>query len=294
MISKSLVNQTRHRFARPHTILLLLVLVSTILWVFFPQDELLQDLNQNHQPSMVTVNYLENLLLLYPEYTKLRLSLVKQLVNLHQYNQAKYYLSYLNTKSLETSQADSTRWLQYQIQEGLIETSKVSLKQQLARKKQQLTKLMTGLQTTQLSLNALSDLALDAAAINETQLAKVFYLRLLNSNLPARARTYERGARAALSMQDYQNSSRLFFKAQQYSHTLTQQRGMFMAGIRSLQAGNFVKQAIDVAELHLGDLQADRATLIFLTKVALAADKPHIAQDYIKAAIKLPKDLSRD
>jgi hypothetical protein len=44
---------------------------------------------------------------------------------------------------------------------------------------------------------------------------------------------------------------------------------------------------VKAGETHLGPLHSDRATLIFLTRLALAANQPTRAQKYVRRALKI-------
>ena len=56
---------------------------------------------------------------------------------------------------------------------------------------------------------------------------------------------------------------------------------LLMQALRDLQAANRLEEALRMAELHLGPSAHDPAVLEFLARLALAANRPDLAQGYV-------------
>src|SRR5581483_5658272 len=57
----------------------------------------------------------------------------------------------------------------------------------------------------------------------------------------------------------------------------------FIAGVRALQAGNLLDEALAQAQLHLDGLAGDRRTLEVLLQLARAAQRPDLVDRYARA-----------
>jgi len=99
----------------------------------------------------------------------------------------------------------------------------------------------------------------------------------------------EAAASAALAKGDYRGAAEFYFKGMQSSAGLSQKRVCFLAGVRTLQSGNLLIEALAAAERHLdAGLAHDRQTLLYLTRLSLAANRPDLAQKYVRRALGLP------
>lgn len=76
------------------------------------------------------------------------------------------------------------------------------------------------------------------------------------------------------------------------SADLSTRRRLFMQGIGLLQSANLPDEALAVAESSIDGLSEDRETLLFVTRLALAANRPQVAQKYVKRALRMDYPLS--
>lgn len=83
----------------------------------------------------------------------------------------------------------------------------------------------------------------------------------------------------------YRADAAAAFAAMASAPTVAQRRIWFLRGVHALQAGNLVREALQEGERHLGVLADDRETLIVMTRIALAANRPDKAQGFIKRAL---------
>ena len=129
----------------------------------------------------------------------------------------------------------------------------------------------------------------DALYLKDKPLARKLYKGLDKEAAFENPEVYAQMGRVALALGDYQQSGEFYFKAQAQVGARDKKRKYFIAGLKSLQQGNLLNKAIKEAESRVGDLINDQDTLFFLTKLALAANKPALAERYIKQAIKRVK-----
>jgi len=109
----------------------------------------------------------------------------------------------------------------------------------------------------------------------------------------ADAESAEVAAGIALGKGDYRGAAALYFKALQTA-SRQQRRHLYLAGVRTLQSGNLVQEALVAAEQHLtGELRQDRAVLTYLAKLSLAANRPDRAQIYIRQALGISGGAAR-
>ncbi|WP_454766204.1 tetratricopeptide repeat protein [Cupriavidus campinensis] len=105
---------------------------------------------------------------------------------------------------------------------------------------------------------------------------------------PANADFYSKQlAGIALAGGNYLDSARALFDAQERSKNLYEQRTLFLQALRTLQSGNLLDEALAEAERRGGKLLDDPEVLRYLTKLALAANKPEVAAKYVERLLKL-------
>ncbi|MDD2735588.1 MAG: hypothetical protein PHF56_16760 [Desulfuromonadaceae bacterium] len=91
-------------------------------------------------------------------------------------------------------------------------------------------------------------------------------------------------AESALARGDYRGAAAIQF------HTMgkvpgNEKRKYFIGGVRALQSGNLLNDALTEAEKYLAPLANDRETLLFLSRLALSSNRPDLAQRYIRRAL---------
>ena len=126
----------------------------------------------------------------------------------------------------------------------------------------------------------------DALALGEPKAALGLYRRLLaeQSRPPAWS---ARVARLALGQGEYRQAADFYFAAQEESLAPSLRRYYFLAGLRTLQSGNLLGEAMREAEARAGALADDRDTLIQLAKLARAANRLDLAEKYAKRLLKM-------
>ncbi|MFX5709963.1 hypothetical protein ABTE34_20970, partial [Acinetobacter baumannii] len=73
----------------------------------------------------------------------------------------------------------------------------------------------------------------------------------------------------------------------QHAGSLAARRENFLDAMRTLQAGGFYQEALAAAEANLGPLANDKTVLLYLTRLAQAANRPDAAERYVKQLLQL-------
>lgn len=95
-------------------------------------------------------------------------------------------------------------------------------------------------------------------------------------------------AAEAIAGRDYRAAARIYFSEMRNSNDSRQKRQFFLAGVRALQSGNLVAEALTAGEQHINGLAADRETQLFMARLALAANRPDRSQFFIRRALGMP------
>jgi tetratricopeptide (TPR) repeat protein len=127
-----------------------------------------------------------------------------------------------------------------------------------------------------------------ALALEAPAQALRFYRRLLQTQPYEMVRL--NGDIAALYLQQglYREAAQIYFLNMERTLTLRERRRHFVAGLRALQAGNLLDDAMTAAARRGTPLMGDGPTLEFLTRLALAAGRPDLAQQYVSRLLRLP------
>ena len=108
----------------------------------------------------------------------------------------------------------------------------------------------------------LAYLATLAHEIGATRLYAELCDRSAEANPSEASRWLARAAQARLSVGDYHGAAESYFKAKSKARALANKRESFLAGLKALQSGNLLEDALRAAERHLEGLEDDRDTLI--------------------------------
>lgn len=130
------------------------------------------------------------------------------------------------------------------------------------------------------------------------QLARLFAAAAFELNLPRlgldflakiegghAARTLEQYGQEALGQGDYGVAAEYFLMARDQTSDRDEARRLFQKGVGTLMAASRFRQAMLAADLHLGNLENDSATLRYLARTALAAGEPAQAARYARQLV---------
>lgn len=137
------------------------------------------------------------------------------------------------------------------------------------------------------SLAELQAMATQASQAGFTEPAGKLY-RALATRDPAHADFYNKQlAGIALGSGDYRESARALFDAQARASNPEEQRKLFLQALQTLQSGNLLEEALIEADRRGGKLLSDPEVLRYLTRLALAANRPDVAARYVERLLKL-------
>ncbi|MBV8625660.1 MAG: tetratricopeptide repeat protein [Herbaspirillum sp.] len=274
----------------PWTIAGFALAVGTVFALVYPKVSLQQRLevaNASGRPDQLTVEYLKVFLKAQPGNAVLRAELVRQLIDLGQLAEARQQLALLEMGNDPAAQL-SAAWLQYRIGQqevfALPESSPERARGVL-RLRQQLQALMSYPLTSQQWLN----LSQDALALGDVEAARVAFARLLADRATAEMPYAEvvRLGQQSLGMGDYRSSAAFSLLAMKHAGSLESRRENFITALRTLQAGGLYQEALEAADANLAPLANDKQTLLFLTRLAQAANRPDAAERYVRQLLQL-------
>ena len=122
-----------------------------------------------------------------------------------------------------------------------------------------------------------------AASVNAQQVAMQLYARLAVQD-PAQQEHWNREVvRYAMYAGDYRGAADGWFRLQANATTFDAQRRCFIEGIRALQSGNLLNDALAAADQHGAAFAHDHETLVVLLNLARAAHRPDLVDRYAKA-----------
>ena len=256
------------------------LLVALGLALLFPFRGLELEIGRTAaRPDALQIAYLEAWLTVRPDRAQLRYLLAQQLVAADDLDRARGHLRELLADGTDPKLRDRAQLLDLDI--ALREVQALSLGHpdrpgRLEALRSQLRALLARDQPPDLGL----ELAQRAALIGATDVAIDWYERLLARPPALPVAVWEAAATHALQWGEYGLAARLLMQARTAAVTPAEQRRLFIAALRTLQAAGRFDEALALAERHLGALAGDTVTLEFLTRFALAANRPDIAQRY--------------
>lgn len=273
----------RERFIRPVEILSLSAMIFIVLVLLFPKRTLMEKVEGQGKQDALALDYLTNLLRIAPGDADLRLLLARSLARLGRWREAERVLAPLLQGGEAAGQGEA-RWLEYRIVQAETYTYPSGSPARHAGL-ERMRVLLRHLAMHPIAGLKLETLARESLALNDVATAISLYERSAKSKRdPA---LFVRAAELALGAGDYRHSARLYFAAQAVAGGLDQRRKCFLAGVRTLQSGKLLTEALIAADTHLGGLADDQQTLLALTRLALAAGQPQRAQIYVKRLLRL-------
>jgi len=137
-------------------------------------------------------------------------------------------------------------------------------------------------------------LAQRAAAVGLPDLAVQLYARLSANDPDGRNKWDTQITRYALQVGDYRAAADAWFRQQAAARTRDEQRRCFVAGLRALQSGNLLDDALAAADAHGSALADDPATLVVLLNLARAANRPQAVDRYAKMLARYTSNELRE
>jgi hypothetical protein len=274
-------------------------MVAISLVLVFPYRSLEEQLaREARKPDGLQTAYLQAWLEVRPDRHRLRYLFARQLLNAGEFALARQQLAALH-KSGDGKFAARVLLLDLDVgiaELGTLAEGSPERAGQLQALRARLNRLAATEKTGADGENTETELATRALAVGADVAALLWFERLLDRRARLPAPAWEEAARRVLGLGEAQLAARLFFAAQAASGARGDQRRNFLAALRALQGAGQYALALQEAEARLGALGEDTETLEFLTRLALAANRPDVAQKYAVKLLRislLPQAIDR-
>lgn len=294
MLSKSLRHKTytapqgdkeRLRLLSWPTILTFTLLIIAVMALLFPRTRLIEEVVQSKGQDPLSRQYLLNLIKTDPDNSQLQIKRVLLQLEANQLQDAEQLIRELQRQD----DAD----LRIPLAQAMLTLREQQTFSHPAGSPQRLQSMpalhqaLAALGALPLDISARQALAEKAAAYGAIPLALQLYRELANSESAAtRVKWIEQAARLALSQGRYRESATLYFEARHLDPDLQQQKRRFQAGVRALQAGDLPVEALNQAEAQLGDLVNEPDMLLFMVRLAQAANRNDRAEFYVRKLLR--------
>ncbi|WP_316156304.1 tetratricopeptide repeat protein [Cupriavidus sp. BIC8F] len=284
--SKSAAPVERERLLPPALVLTFTAMVGIGLALMFPRETLRERLlGQGRTIDGLTMAYLEAWWKVTPDDPGFMGVLAEQ---------------YARTGRLEEAQAMLARMQAVQGTDlsGQILRTRIEIAQQRAwaalpdtpEREQNLVQLRSLLDQAagrSWGLADLQTLATQSSQAGAQDAMRKFYAALASQDRNNAAFWNRQLADMAIAGGDYRDAANALFAQQAAATTLAERRALFLKAVQTLQSGNLLDEALAQAERHGGKLLDDPEVLRYLTKLALAANKPEQASRYVERLLKV-------
>ncbi|NOT18334.1 MAG: tetratricopeptide repeat protein [Sulfuriferula sp.] len=265
-----LTTPARPRLITPLNLTGLVVAVSAVLFLLYPQQRISQQLSTSNQVDAVSLQYMRSLLTTEPDNHTLRLQLAQAYTKIGQYD-----LALKTLRQLYTNTQPQWREAAYLTQIDILSKIAFAAPANSTLRKEKLAQLHTALQQAAPHIyqtRALAQFAQKAEAIGDIQLAELSINKLIRTNKTATL--IDHAARLALANGHYLHSAQYSWQAMQLSETPADQRRYLLQALDTLQSGGIGHIGLDwVQQLPPAQWQTPD-TLYKLTKLALASNRP--------------------
>lgn len=284
--SKSAAPAKRERLLPPALVLTFTAMVGVGLALMFPRETLRERLlGQGRTIDGLTLAYLEAWWKVAPDDTGFMSVLAEQ---------------YARSGRLEEAEAMLARMQAVQGIDlsGQVLRTRIDIAQQRAyaalpdtpereRHLAQVRSLLAEAATRHWPLADLQTLAMQAREVNATEAATRFYQELVRVDRGHAEFWNRKLAEIALAGGNYRDAARSLFEEQARASTLAEQRSLFLKALQILQSGNLLDEALAEAGRRDGPLLDDPEVLRYLTRLALAANRPDLASRYVERLLRL-------
>jgi polysaccharide biosynthesis protein PelB len=277
----------RARILSTGGLLVVAAMVLVVLVMLYPRQQLLDRLRAEPRNDELSVSYLANLLSSEPDNDDLRMLLAERHFALKQADRAEAVLQpLLGRPSGHEAVRLRVSKLAYSLLELRANAATPGSAPALTLREQ----LIAGLQerlTLPWSTPDLLLFARKATALEQLALAQRFHSLIRFDADGDRAPWFEEAVRTAIWAQDYTGAATLHQRAMDLAPSLERKRHHLREALRILQSGNLLGQALALAQAHTSVVGDDRALLDYLTRLALAANQPAVAEGYARRLLQM-------
>lgn len=235
-------------------------------------------------PDALQIAYLEAWLAARPDRVGLRLWLARELARADAPLRARTHLDRVLADAPPSMRREARKlafdldWREWRSAQGTAAAAELR-----ARLREQVQALLADERDPAAALALLPQ----AVALGEEEVAAQWLQALATGDRRLPATLWEAAAMQALAQSRHLLGAQLLLRARDAERGLAQRRRLFLAALRAAQAGNALQEALALAERHLGELIVDPETLEFLTRLALAANRPDVAAHYARLLLRI-------
>lgn len=276
----------RPRFASPGQILGFGFAMTLALLAVFPDQSLERRLESSAYGDSVSLAYLGAWLRAKPDDYHLRLVLARRQIQQGELVQAESTLKPMLTASeVEGYDRAEAELMILEVREQQMWRLKPDSESFAIARSAYLAQLRV---VTRYSWESarMEEFARQAMALGDTRLGRDLYFKLIKDNPYHSLAWYERIAQIDLAEGQYEAAANIYFSALPYTVDMQQRRQYFLAGLKILQSGNLMKEAIAAGDAYVGPLVDDRESLLYLIRLALASNRSDIAEKYVSRLLR--------
>lgn len=281
---KEAANDRERLLGWPRILVLGVTIVVAMVYLY-PRDRLVEQVSRSEAHDELTKSYLDNLLKNDPDNPGLLIKRADAEIEAGREAQGEALLAGLAGSSDTRVSVEAAEALVRLRERQLFAQTPGSRARQ--ERLEVLHQAMIALDRMPLEPARRAELARKASVHGAEDLALAIYRRLAGETQGDEASTWlEEGARAAQSLGRYQEASKLYFDARRVGVLPERRVANYLAGVRALQAGNMPLDALAAAEAELGDLSENSEVLLFVVRLARAANRNDRAEIYVRKLLR--------
>lgn len=277
----------RERFASPLAICGLIAAGILLLMMLYPEKKLLMLLSAPEVTSPAQQNYLEILVKIRTGDSGLVFTLARSYLAAMLPDKAQQALEQLQG-DLSSEQEKTVLALRYEVRRQQLKALRPGDSRRPAAE-QNYTRQVEHLVQAGATSAELGRYLADARSMGDTATSRRLELLLqkkAETGIDVAERQNPEGmtVESALAGGDYRGAASIQFQMMRTA-AHDEKRKHFIRAVQILQSGNLLNDALTEAARHLAPLADDRDTLMFLSRLALSANRPDLAQNYIRRAL---------
>ncbi|HZX33325.1 MAG TPA: tetratricopeptide repeat protein [Rhodocyclaceae bacterium] len=261
--------------------------MSSVLYTIYPHEDLVERVYELPGDD-ITEAYLKNLLRTDPKNPRLRLLLARRQIESGQYGAVRETVGPA-LSSDDPALKREAAWLLWQSMErqfaALPATSPLrpALRAELDSRLQEMA-------AWDLPENDLADIARKAFALGNRSVGMGILERLARQNPNRSAYWFGEAADEALASGEYRSAAEFHLAAARLSRIPLERRRHFMAALRTLQSGNQLAAALEMADgalKEMPELGQDPEVLTQLVNLAREGGRPDLADRYVRPLLRM-------
>ncbi|NNM59043.1 MAG: hypothetical protein HKM04_04445 [Legionellales bacterium] len=273
-------------FSPVKMVILFTLLLALVMFLLYPKAQVLKKMANSSEVSPISVIYLNGLIQREPDNFYYRFLLVSQDIALGYWRDAASQLYFLekNTDKANSNFQTHILWLNFELNLNLAYQKKVGTLDRVEAENKAYTYL-TQLIPIEMSQPSLDTLATAALGLNHPESAILIYQKILNLYPIQSKSMLVQIAHTALMSGSYQLSGDLYFKVAHMAKTLPETRKYILLGLQAYQADQLYTVGFNQLAAFQNPYLIDSHMAMVLTKFALAANRPDMAEKYVKQVL---------